>query len=227
MPPKWLRNRFRRPLGASWWLLGPTWPLWAPLGALLGPLGRLLDRFWAEKALKTETWLSWNGKRVQRESRKHCKRRKTPGEKQERQEKREHRATRSSKADVARATRASRLQAEWIAVCPCSAAARPSPGAWSWDRFARLLPCQLASKRLRKWLQNAARSLQNRAKMAPGGLPEATPRAQPKMVTFFAPYFRLSGGSWGALGVLLAPLGAVLAPLGPLLRPPGALLGSI
>ena len=174
-----------------------------------------------------ETRLSWNGKRVQRESRKHCKRRKTPGEKQERQEKREHRATRSSKADVARATRASRLQAEWIALCPCSAAARPSPGAWSWERFARLFPCQLASKSLRKWCQNASRRLQNRAKMAPRGLPEATPRAELHMVTFFAPFFRLLGGSWRALGALLAPLGFVLAALGPLLRSPGALLGSI
>ena len=29
------------------------------------------------EAVAIETWLSWNGKRVHRESRKHCKRRKT------------------------------------------------------------------------------------------------------------------------------------------------------
>ena len=61
--------------------------------------------------------------------------------------------------------------------------------------------------------------------MAPGGLPEAIPRAEPLIVTFFAPFLGLLGGSWGALGRLLARLGAVLAPLGSLLGPPGALLG--
>ena len=63
------------------------------------------------------------------------------------------------------------------------------------------------------------RSRQNEAKIAPGGLPEATPRPQPNMVTFFAPFFRLLGGSWGSPGALLAAPGAVLAPLGP--RAPG------
>ena len=71
------------------------------------------------------------------------------------------------------------------------------------------------------------RRLENEAKMAPGGLPEAIPRAEPFIVTFFAPFFRLLAGSWGALGRLLARLGAVLAPLGSLLRSPGALLGLI
>ena len=47
------------------------------------------------------------------------------------------------------------------------------------------------------------------------------------MVTFFAPFLGLLGGSWGAPGALLAAPGAVLAPLGPLLAPPGALLGGI
>ena len=42
---------------------------------------------------------------------------------------------------------------------------------------------------------------------------------------FDGPFCRLLGGSWGALGALLAPLGAVLAPLGPLLAPLGPLLG--
>ena len=54
--------------------------------------------------------------------------------------------------------------------------------------------------------------------MAPGGLPEAIPRAEPNMVTFLAPFFRLLGGSWVALGPLLAsswgPLGASWASLG-------------
>ena len=35
------------------------------------------------------------------------------------------------------------------------------------------------------------------------------------------------GGSWGALGPLLAALGAVLVPLGSLLAPPGPLLRLI
>ena len=62
--------------------------------------------------------------------------------------------------------------------------------------------------------------------MAPGGLPEAIPRAEPNMVTFFffAPFFRLLAGSWGALGRLLARLGALLARLGPLLDRLGPLL---
>ena len=63
--------------------------------------------------------------------------------------------------------------------------------------------------------------------MAPGGLPEAIPRAEPLIVTFFAPFLGLLAGSWGALGRLLARLGAVLAPLGSLLGAPGALLGLI
>ena len=71
------------------------------------------------------------------------------------------------------------------------------------------------------------RRLENEAKMAPGGLPEAIPRAEPLIVTFFAPFLGLLGGSWGALGRLLARLGAVLAPLGSLLGPPGALLGVL
>ena len=71
------------------------------------------------------------------------------------------------------------------------------------------------------------RRLENDAQMASGGLPEAIPRAEPHVVTFLPPFFRLLAGSWGALGRLLARLGAVLAPLGSLLSPPGALLGLI
>ena len=57
-------------------------------------------------------------------------------------------------------------------------------------------------------------SLQHRSRRPPG----AAPGAEPKHVTCFAPFVRLLGGSWGALGPLLAsswgPLGASWASLG-------------
>ena len=69
----------------------------------------------------------------------------------------------------------------------------------------------------------APKSLQNGSRRPPG----APPRAETQVVTFFAPFLGLLGGSWGAPGALLAAPGAVLAPLGPLLAPPGALLGGM
>ena len=71
------------------------------------------------------------------------------------------------------------------------------------------------------------RSRKNEAKIAPGGLPEATPRPQPNMVTFFAPFFRLLAALGALLGRSWRRLGDLLAPLGPLWALPKALLGSI
>ena len=55
----------------------------------------------------------------------------------------------------------------------------------------------------------APRSLQNGSRRPPG-----PPRAESITGSFFAPFVRLLGGSWGAPGSLLAAPGAVLAPLG-------------
>ena len=78
-----------------------------------------------KNTLKTETWLSRNGKRVKSESRKHRKRRKTRGEKHKQwREEPEQSTRRHHEANVARASRASRLRVWWVACSPCSRAAR-------------------------------------------------------------------------------------------------------
>ena len=71
-----------------------------------------------------------------------------------------------------------------------------------------------------QWSENAPRRVQNGSKIAPGGLPGPSPRAQPKVVTFFAPFLGLLGGPWAAPGGLWGRLGTSGAA-------PGALLGSI
>ena len=78
-------------------------------------------------------------------------------------------------------------------------------------------------------MKKRPRQLENRAseapKSSPGGSKIALQRLPRHKVYLIVLFGRLLGGSWGALGALLAPLGAVLAPLGPLLAPLGPLLG--
>ena len=73
-------------------ILGPLLaPFWDPLdlkkqGFRMEGVAFFEKSKGSEKHLKMETWLSWNGKRVKGESRKHYKRKKRREEKQERRE---------------------------------------------------------------------------------------------------------------------------------------------
>ena len=104
-----------------------------------------------------------------------------------------------------------------LSLMPSSAAARPAPGTWSWERFARLLPCQLASRRLRKWFQNAPRSLQNPSKIDPRRVQNRPPERPKDQLRRKTPLWSLFSSPRAALGALLARLGALLARLGTLL----------
>ena len=79
-------------------------------------------------------------------------------------------------------------------------------------------------------LQTKKKLLNMAPKCHPGGskiAPRSLQNGSRITGSFFAPFVRLLGGSWGAPGSRLAAPGAVLAPLASLLAAPGALLGAI
>ena len=99
-----------RSLGASRRCLGVSWRPLGALGASWAPLGALRNRF----KLKRETWLSWNGKRFQRESCKHGKKGKS-SESSKNRESQSASTMRRSSARAARPARASKRQSNTIA----------------------------------------------------------------------------------------------------------------
>ena len=191
--PKWLRNRSCPRLGISWRSLGAFLASLGGLLALLGPLGRLLGRSWGDFKLQHKTWLSWNGKRVLRESCKHCKRLTTKPQSIKK-------AFSSSFAGALRAP-AQRFEL-----------------GLRLERLSHGRSQRIASNK-EKSFENGSkmppRRLQNRSQIASKWLPEAS-RAPPKsgidnwilFCSFRSPLGRLLGRSWVALGRSWRCLGA-------------------
>ena len=158
MAPKSLLDASCRLLALSWRLSALSLASLAGLLALLGPLGRLLGRSWGDFKLQDKTWLSWNGKRVLRESCKHCKRLTTKPQ----SIKKAFSSSLAFSSSFAGALRAPAQRLGGVSL------GTPLARAGSTHRFKH-------SKMKRKWLENAPpgapRSLQNRSKVPPRGLP--------------------------------------------------------
>ena len=202
-------------LGASWHLLVLIWRLsalsWRLLAAswrLLGPLGRVLGRSGSDFSSKGKPGYHGTGSALEARAASTAS-----GEQQSRKASRKH------SLQASRARSAPPLSVlSWGFAWNASRAGGRNGSLQTKKNLSKMAPkCHPGGSK------NAPKSLQGGSQGAPG----PPRRAQTKVVTFFVPFFRLLGGSWGSPGALLAAPGAVLAPLGPLLGAPGALLGGI
>ena len=205
MAPKSLLGASWQSLGASRRCLGVSW---RPLGASWGLLGASWAASKAKKRSKEKPGDHGTGSALEARAASTAS-----GEQQSRKASRKH------SLQASRARSAPPLSVlSWGFAWNASRAGGRNGSLQTKKNLSKMAPkCHPGGSK------NAPKSLQGGSQGAPG----PPRRAQTKVVTFFVPFFRLLGGSWGSPGALLAAPGAVLAPLGPLLAPPGALLGGI
>ena len=194
-------------LGAHLALLGAVLASLGGLLALLGPLGRLLERSGTDFSSKGKPGYHGTGSALEARAASTAS-----GEQQSRKASRKH------SLQASRARSAPPLSVlSWGFAWNASRAGGRNGSLHTKKNLSKMAPkCHPGGSK------NAPKSLQGGSQGAPG----PPRRAQTQLVTFFVPFFRLLGGSWGAPGALLAAPGAVLAPPGPLLGAPGALLGA-